>query len=399
MDKLLSSDAERYDFAESLKSYQEFSPKVLRLNPLRGEADFIKTLFLSLPGIQIKENLSWCKRAFRVDKTNQNPKGLFPSLGQDPYIGAGLAYLQEPGATEAVEMLDPQPGDWVLDLCAAPGGKATQVGEKLGGQGYLVANDPVRPRAERLSGIVARHGILNASISAMAPENMSDNFAGLFDKVLVDAPCSGESLFAKRKELRADIRDADVAGCARRQFLILSHAARLVRGSGFLLYSTCTYSREENEDIVDSFVSENPDWEIIKTQRRWPHIDQVAGGFCALLKNNLPDENIHLERDRKNMIEQTDGFLRHGALSWNGEKDFYAEILAASVFKTDLSLFESLEVDRAGALRFLNGEALPQTQSSDKKWARIVFENFSLGPAKNAKDRWNNLIPKALRSS
>jgi len=162
-------------------------------NPLKfagGDQAFLS--LLNEFGFQVEAPTSWCERGFFISA------GTSSKLGSHPLTGAGLLYLQEPGAMEAVEWLDPQPGELILDLCAAPGGKSTQIAEKLGGKGWLVANDPVQARAERLEALLARHGALNSSVYSLDPTSMAENFSACFDRVLVDAPCSGESLFAKR---------------------------------------------------------------------------------------------------------------------------------------------------------------------------------------------------------
>jgi hypothetical protein len=148
------------------------------------------------------------------------------------------------------------------------------------------------------------------------PHELALKHAGCFDAVLVDAPCSGESLFAKRSDDRSDVSDGEVKRCSKRQKKILDSAVVLLRGGGRILYSTCTYSKEENEEVVQDFLKRYPYFQLVKEQRRWPHQDQVVGGYCALLQDTREDE---LRKDLK--VEFGHGLVRQGAQRWNKEQE------------------------------------------------------------------------------
>ncbi len=182
--------------------------------------------------------------------------------GKHPYHLAGLYYLQDPSAMSAAELLGPRPGERVLDLAAAPGGKTTHIASLMQGQGLLVANEIKTKRLNHLVVNVERWGATNVVVTNETPERVADQFGAFFDRVLVDAPCSGEGMFRKDTRARLDWSEEMVAGCAVRQTNILRVAAHLVRPGGRLLYSTCTFAPEEDEAVIARFLQEHPDFEV-----------------------------------------------------------------------------------------------------------------------------------------
>lgn len=192
------------------------------------------------------QSVAWCQEGFYIDHEVRP--------GKNPYYYAGLYYVQEPTAMAAVEVLAPEPGDWVLDLCAAPGGKSTQIGAKLKGQGILVANELVNSRAGILSTNIERMGIKNAIVTNEFPKRLVDSFYQSFDRILVDAPCSGEGMFRKDPGALADWSLERVSRCVGKQEKILESAHRLLKPGGVLVYSTCTFSPEEDEQIIEAFI-------------------------------------------------------------------------------------------------------------------------------------------------
>ncbi|WP_418544779.1 RsmB/NOP family class I SAM-dependent RNA methyltransferase, partial [Hominenteromicrobium sp.] len=171
-----------------------------------------------------------------------------------PLYHAGAFYSQEPSASSAVTLLAPEPGDKVLDLCAAPGGKSTQIAALTGDTGLLWSNEVVRNRAAILSSNLERMGVRNTVVSSVYPEMLAEKLGGYFDKVLVDAPCSGEGMFRRDPVAVQEWSPEHVETCAVRQLAILSSAAQCVREGGILVYSTCTFSTEENEGVVQKFL-------------------------------------------------------------------------------------------------------------------------------------------------
>jgi 16S rRNA C967 or C1407 C5-methylase (RsmB/RsmF family)/NOL1/NOP2/fmu family ribosome biogenesis protein len=199
------------------------------------------------------EPVPWCPEGFLILDSPTQP-------GKHPYHAAGLYYLQDPSAMAAVELLDPQPGELVLDLSAAPGGKATMIAARLGGLGVLIANEIHPKRVWELAGNLERWGARNAAVLNETPGRLAEHFGAIFDRVLLDAPCSGEGMFRKSEAARREWVPELVRSCAVRQSAILEEAARLVRPGGRLAYSTCTFAPEEDEEVALRFLEAHPEF-------------------------------------------------------------------------------------------------------------------------------------------
>jgi NOL1/NOP2/sun family putative RNA methylase len=242
----------------------------------------------------------WCRSGFIV------PEAVQP--GKHPLHAAGLYYLQEPSAMAVAETLAPAPGDWVLDLAAAPGGKSTHLASLLGATGLLVSNEVHRARVRALGENLERWGARNALMTSSELTQLADAWGASFDRVLLDAPCSGEGMFRKSESALAMWSLASVERCASRQSALLETAARLVKPGGTLVYSTCTFAPEENEQVIAKFLAMHPDFdlkpvalpgaspgrpawvagaphslELAKAARFWPHRAPGEGHFVAAL--------------------------------------------------------------------------------------------------------------------
>lgn len=242
----------------------------------------------------------WCSTGFTI------PDELRP--GKHPFHAAGLYYLQDPSAMAVAETLAPKAGDWILDLAAAPGGKSTHLLSLLG-KGVLIANEVVRGRLKALGENLERWGSPHAVITNNEVARLAQGWGAVFDGVLLDAPCSGEGMFRKSVEAVASWSEAAVLGCAVRQEALLAEAAGLVRPGGVLVYSTCTFAPEENEQVIAKFLAAQPEFELIptglggvspgepawvpaswrsaglgKAARLWPHRQAGDGHFVAKLR-------------------------------------------------------------------------------------------------------------------
>jgi NOL1/NOP2/sun family putative RNA methylase len=235
-------------FAESLTHDPVHGLRVNTLKLSTGE-------FQKISPFPLGDKVVWCDSAFCLLPTASSP-------GLHPYHLAGLYYLQDPSAMAAAELLGPRPGERVLDLAAAPGGKTTHIASLMQGQGLLVANEIKTNRLNHLVVNVERWGATNVVVTNETPERVADQFGAYFDRVIVDAPCSGEGMFRKDIRARLDWSEEMVAGCAVRQTNILRVAAHLVRPGGRLLYSTCTFAPEEDEAVIARFLREHPDFEV-----------------------------------------------------------------------------------------------------------------------------------------
>ena len=209
------------------------------------------------------------------------------ALGAHPLHEAGAYYIQEPSAMTAVSVLNPQPGERVLDLCAAPGGKSTQIAGLLGGEGLLVCNEPVPSRAKILSRNIERMGVTNALVVSADPDQLCTKWHNCFDAILVDAPCSGEGMFRRHPETRLEWNEQSPAGCAARQSRILNAAVQMLKPGGRLVYSTCTLNLIENEQMVDGLLAEHP--ELSSVAFSLP----IAGGETPAAMD-APEGMLHL---------------------------------------------------------------------------------------------------------
>ncbi|MEA3308977.1 MAG: RsmF rRNA methyltransferase first C-terminal domain-containing protein [Chloroflexota bacterium] len=269
----------------------------LRLNPRRGAPE---ELAAALPWQT--EPIPWCplSRCLRDSDV---------SAGRHPYHQAGLYYIQDPTAMAAAVLLDPQPGEWVLDLAAAPGGKASHIAARMGNEGVLVANDIARRRVSVLAMNLERLGVTNALVANETPSRLAERWPALFDAVLVDAPCSGEGMFSRDRRIVRAWSLESVQAYAARQREILAESAPLVAPGGRLLYGTCTFSPEENEGVIAAFLAQHPNFELLplptlpglrpgqpawinapallrRAGRFWPHTGPGHGHFYALLRRH-----------------------------------------------------------------------------------------------------------------
>ncbi len=235
------------EMQDFLESYNLPWQRGLRRNPQKKPAAGLASWVEGMG-----ETVAWEREGVYLD--------LDSKAGLHPLHEAGAYYLQEPSAMAAVAALDPKPDEWVLDLCAAPGGKSTQIAARMRGRGVLVSNEPVPSRAQALSGNMERMGVSNALVTCETPERLAKRWPGCFDRVLVDAPCSGEGMFRRHPEAREEWSQEAPAGCARRQREILAQAAQMVRSGGILCYSTCTFNTLENEGVVEAFLKEHSEF-------------------------------------------------------------------------------------------------------------------------------------------
>lgn len=264
-----------------LACYEKERAYGLRCNPLKIEE---KKLRLVLLEKQIEtEQVPWAAEGFYYSKD------VYP--GKLPLHEAGAYYIQEPSAMIAVSLLDPQPGERILDLCAAPGGKSTQIAGRMLGQGLLVSNEVVAQRARILSRNIERMGVRNAVVLNETPKRLAERFPLYFDRILVDAPCSGEGMFRKDIQARGEWSLEQVEICAKRQRDILEKAASMLKPGGILVYSTCTFAPQENEQNAEWFVRQYPQFELQRQEQIWPHLQRGEGHFAArFYKKHLSKE-------------------------------------------------------------------------------------------------------------
>ncbi len=293
------------EYSKFAASYLDSRSHGLRVNSLKLSAG-------DLPAL-VPFNLRpvpWCPEGYYYDPLDRPGKHCFHA--------AGLYYIQEPSAMAVVEVLNPQPGERVLDLSAAPGGKATHIGARLRGQGLLVANEPVPGRAKILAENLERFGVTNSLVLNEYPQKLLPIFPEYFDKILLDAPCSGEGMFRKEPSVCLEWSLTAVSRCAQRQLDILQIAQAMLRPGGSLVYSTCTFSPEENEQVIEQILKKHarlravspaasehfspgrPEWaggtsSLASTLRLWPHRLEGEGHFIALLRKDPDSPSLSQE--------------------------------------------------------------------------------------------------------
>ncbi len=303
------------EFDEFLECYENNNYQALRINPLKKADLDVHKIFAGIGKAaetdhgsndcgELFSKVPWAADGYYYDRK------LRP--GKHAYHEAGVYYIQEPSAMSAAALLAPKPGMRVLDLCAAPGGKSTQLASCLKQEGLLVSNEIHPARCRILSQNIERMGIRNAIVTNEDSGKLAEFFPCFFHAILVDAPCSGEGMFRKNPEAMEEWSAEQVTVCANRQQEILNNAAKMLMGGGTLVYSTCTFSPEENEQTIAKFLTEHKEFEIIdadapyfasgnpswagestekeitqgieKTFRLWPHKLHGEGHYVAVLK-------------------------------------------------------------------------------------------------------------------
>ena len=242
--------------------------KGVRANTLKITPDGLRAIF------PVGEGVAWEENGFYYEGEK---------VGAHPYYAAGLFYSQEPSAMCAAPMLSVEPGERVLDLCSAPGGKGTRLAADLQGKGLIVLNEPIPSRAKILLQNVERMGITNAVVTCEYPDKLAEKFPEYFDRIMVDAPCSGEGMFRKNAdEALSEWSEENVARCASRQTEILDNATKMLSGDGKMVYSTCTFAPEEDEEQVAHYLSVHPEMEGEGQEKLYPHKVAGEGHFAAL---------------------------------------------------------------------------------------------------------------------
>lgn len=302
---------EYHNFLESYESkkYQALRLNSLKLKEVECEWEYIKEEL----GILDTAEVPWAKAAYYYEEE------VHP--GKHPYHEAGVYYIQEPSAMAPAALLAPNPGERVLDLCAAPGGKSTQLAFFLGQEGLLISNEIHPARCKILSQNVERMGIRNAIVTNEDSAVLAKHFKEFFHKIMVDAPCSGEGMFRKNSEAIEEWSKEQVLVCANRQAMILNNAAKMLMPGGTMVYSTCTFSVEENEQVIARFLEEHEEFESLEqdvpwfdkgkikgTYRLFPHHIKGEGHFVALLhKKGQPIQEVQrkpAKRENKSVLDK-----------------------------------------------------------------------------------------------
>ena len=412
------------EYSAFLQSLERPRAVALRFNPLKGEIP-------ELPFVQ--HSVPWESMGYYYDPQSRP--------GLHPYHEAGVYYLQEASAMAPVQLLDPQPGEKVCDLCAAPGGKSTQIAGRMEGKGLLLCNEYNPKRAKILSRNIERMGIANAIVTNEHPQHLADRLAGFFDRVLIDAPCSGEGMFRKEEAAVTDWSLETVEMCARRQAEILHSGAMLVKPGGRLVYSTCTFAPAENELAVAAFLDSHPDFEPEPVDapwfvpgdnasyRMWPHKLLGEGHFAAVLRRRSGEEDevvpeqgqkipslfaafakelgIQLPAGSGITFGQSLYWMPEGTPSLRGlkvlrpglelgelKKDRFEPAHALALWLDGCANVENVAADSPQITAYLKGDVIP---SPRKGWCLVTVDGYSIGWGKGDGRILKNHYPKGLR--
>lgn len=261
-----------YEYQAFLDSYRDEKTSAIRVNTLKLPIESFKDLGLFNIDFE-RDKISWAEEGYYLSG-DVNP-------GKNPLHDAGAYYIQEPSAMSVVGQTHVLEEDRVLDLCAAPGGKSTYILSRLNHKGLLVSNEINPSRIRALGENLERFGAVNSIITNSDSSNLLTFFKGFFDKIFIDAPCSGQGMFRKDDFAIEDWSQDKVDECVVIQRQLIRDAYKMLRAGGMIIYSTCTFTRQENEAIIEDFLGDYPDANLLDMDRIWPHRDRGEGHFCA----------------------------------------------------------------------------------------------------------------------
>ncbi|PNV64104.1 SAM-dependent methyltransferase [Clostridium sp. chh4-2] len=424
------------EYSSYIDSFSEERLYGLRVNTAKISPE----AFQAVSGFHLQP-VSWISNGFYYQEADRPAK--------DPYYYAGLYYLQEPSAMTPASLLSVEPGDMVLDLCAAPGGKSTELGAKLKGEGMLVANDISNSRAKSLLKNLELLGIPNICVTSDSPERLAGVYPEFFDKILVDAPCSGEGMFRKDHGMITSWLEHGPEYYAPIQREIILQAAAMLKPGGSLLYSTCTFSMMEDEEVIRWLLERCPDMELVPIPlwegaaggigldgcvRLFPHKIKGEGHFIALLRkkgekgigteeapdykpltlDKLPELKEFLNRismpvEKGRLVERQGviyylpkgyrqrhklRYLRTGLLMGEVKKNRFepSQALAMALKMDEFENSISFAHDDPRVIRYLKGETilLEQDEPERNGWCLIGVDGYPLGFAKGNKRNLKN---------
>ena len=412
------------EYPAFLASLERPRAVALRFNPLKGNQP-------ELPFVG--ENVPWEPMGYYYDPEARP--------GLHPYHEAGVYYLQEASAMAPVRLLDPQRGEKICDLCAAPGGKTTQIAGRMAGEGLLLCNEINPKRVKILSRNIERMGVANALVTNEHPQKLAQHLPEFFDRVLIDAPCSGEGMFRKEEAAVTDWSLETVEMCARRQAEILDSGAAMLKPGGRLVYSTCTFAPEEDEMAVAEFLQRHPEFEPEEIDapwfekgengafRMWPHKLLGEGHFAAVLRKKGEKEEEHQKSTGEKLPKSWLEFAKQMGISLPGgqaisfgenlfwapaqlpqlrglkvlrpglelgvvKKDRFEPAHALALWLKTCANVENFAPESVEIARYMGGDVV---NSEKKGWCLVTAGGYSLGWGKGDGRVLKNHYPKGLR--
>lgn len=432
------------EYEDFLKSYDEKPVRAFRVN-----TDKILLEDFEKINIFSNEKIPYVENGFYFD---------YDGIGNHPYHHAGMLYVQEPAAMAPAECVAINP-DWkVLDLCAAPGGKSSQIKNKLGEKGVLVSNEIIPSRCKILTGNIERMGFKNAVTTCMSPQKIAKEFPETFDMIMVDAPCSGEGMFRKDDTAIDEWSSENVKMCAERQAEILDCAVKMLKTGGYIVYATCTFSLEENEMMIDSFLQKHPEFELAPVSERvrentadgihfdgckcenihyarrcYPHKTKGEGQFMAVLHNMAESDTetfcvrVGKEKLDKVLVDFLDDVLvscnKENVMTYNGNPVYFEPhfpVRKGAAFSCGVTIGEirknyiqphhqffmamgkdfkrkiEISADSDEIKKYLHGEEF--NTDCENGWAVVLVDGCTVGGVKVSNGRAKNHYPKGLRT-
>ncbi|CEN80069.1 RsmF rRNA methyltransferase first C-terminal domain-containing protein [Paraclostridium sordellii] len=411
------------EYEDFIKSYEEPKTTGLRVNTLKiSKEDLINLNLFKL------NQIPWAEEGLYYDEKIDRP-------GKNPLHEAGAYYLQEPSAMSVVPRADIKENDKVLDMCAAPGGKSTYILSKLNDTGLLVSNEINPIRIKALGENLERFGAKNCIITNTDSNNLRKVFNGYFDKVIIDAPCSGQGMFRKDEVAIKDWSYEKVLECQSIQREIIRDGYDMLKNEGILVYSTCTFAKEENENIINEFIEENENAKLIEMHRVWPHKVKGEGHFVAKIqklededcktkelkakrlgkeikdykdfekkflninignKFDLRGENLYLLPEESPDVKKLK-VLRYGLHLGVLKKNRFEPSHALSHYLKleDVKHVENLNLEEEHILNYLRGNTINTGQS--RGWVLVAIEGIPIGWGKESNGVLKNHYPKGLR--
>lgn len=374
------------DYGSFIDSYKLPYTKALRMNRQRIFPVDIARMSRISSGRDNPETVDWCPFGYYYE--DQEP-------GKSVLHELGAYYIQEASAMLPVTLLDiNDSGQKVLDLCAAPGGKTTQIADLMNGRGLLVANEIIPSRAAILSENIERMGVANALVVNEEPAALTSRFLGYFDRILVDAPCSGEGMFRKHPEASQQWSLDNVKMCANRQDMILDCAADMLNDGGRIVYSTCTFSPEEDEGSIERFLLRHPDFTAEKMHRIYPHTHKGEGHFAAVLTKIMGSRSLNGSSDSSAKSKSKDSsrspkIPRERVALLN---DFMESTLSSGCKYRQQVTDDSMRLVAFGESIYLAPEIMP-----DIKGLKVLRAGLRLGSFKKMRFEPDHALSHALR--
>lgn len=444
------------EFTQRMKNLlgEEFEDYINALNEKPVKAFRVNTDKISLEDFEKinvfgKEKVPYVSNGFYLE---------YDGVGNHPFHHAGMIYVQEPAAMAPAECIEIEKEWKILDMCAAPGGKSTQLKNKLGENGLLVSNEIIPSRCKILTGNIERLGLKNCVTTCKNTSRLAEIYPNTFDLIMVDAPCSGEGMFRKDDTAIEEWSVKNVLMCAKRQAEILENAACCLKDGGFIIYATCTFSVEENEMTVDAFLQKHPEFEIVQVKedvrnctcdgvrfdnikceninfarRFYPHKGRGEGQFMALLHNkNTKLEGAKVlsrsvDRADKRVLEFLDDTLEEykeeNVKMYNGNPVYFTpnyEVKNGDAFSCGVTIGEicknyikphhqfftamgsvfkrkiNLTSDSSKIKKYLRGEEFET--DCENGWAAVLVDGCAVGGVKVSKGKAKNHYPKGLRT-